>query len=498
MLTGSAVESEKTTSNDAQPNGLRRRAVLILVILAAAILLGIFWRQIGDAVDFPRAKMVLAVRPFKNMSGDPNQDFVADGLTEEMITRLGQLHPDAMGVIRLSPMYASSGLDRIGKDVHANYVLEGGVRRSGQQVAITAQLIQVSDQTQVWGESYERDLQDVLRLQSEVAGAIAGGVLNKLPHAQPPARQVNGEAYLAYLEGRYFWSKRTEEGFAKALTMFRRSIEIDPTYAPPYAGLADCYELLGSAPYSTLAPREAFPKAESAARKALELDGTLAEAHVSLGYSQLVYEWNFPEAKREFETALHLRPEYATGHQFYGYYLTVRLPVFVHHRRASLDFPMRPQTSSVWGERGISRFPCEVLRYVHGVCDRAGSRGTSRYRRLGWGLPLLLTASASRSEFLTRLNTRPVLSPVNASSPPSRAAPHDSGPLWFASPSTYETFIHNTSPVLTGAQGVTKMTTKAAARNSQLGGQSSVPHVGAEDQVHNHAIQPKYGSVEGL
>src|ERR1700687_4511971 len=229
VLASAAVESEKTTSNDAQPGPIRRLAVLILVILAAAILLRVFWRQISDAASFPTAKMVLAGRPFKNMSGDPNQDFVADGLTEEMITRLGQLHPDAMGVVRLSPAYASSGLDRIGKDVHANYVLEGGVRRSGQQVAITAQLIQVSDQTQVWGESYERDLQDVLRLQSEVAGAIAGGVLNKLPHAQPPVRQVNGEAYLAYLEGRYFWSKRTEEGFAKALTMFRRSIEIDPT-----------------------------------------------------------------------------------------------------------------------------------------------------------------------------------------------------------------------------------------------------------------------------
>src|SRR6266568_3472833 len=114
---------------------------------------------------------------------------------------------------------------------------------------------------------------------------------------------------------------------------------------------------------------------------------------------------------------------------------------------------MRPPTYSVWGERGISRFPCEVFWYVHGVSDRAGSRRTLRYRRTGWGLPLSPTASASRSEFLTRLNTRPAPSPVNASTPPSRAAPHDSGPLWFASPSTYETFIHNTSPVLTGAQG---------------------------------------------
>ena len=323
LLASAAVESEKTISNDAQPNPIRRLAVLILVILAAAILLGVFWRQIGDAVSLPTARIVLAVRPFKNMSGDPTQDFIADGLTEEMITRLGQLHPEEMGVIRLSPAYASSGLDRIGNDVHANYVLEGRVRQSGSRVAITAQLIQVSDQTQVWGESYERDLQDVLRIQSEVASAIAGGVLNKLPHAHAGPRQVNREAYLAYLEGRYWWSKRTEGGFAKAITIFRRSIEIDPTYAPPYAGLADCYELLGSAPYSTLTPREAFPKAEAAARKALELDRTLAEAHVSLGYSQLVYEWNFPEARREFERALQLRPEYATAHQFYGYYLTV-------------------------------------------------------------------------------------------------------------------------------------------------------------------------------
>ena len=125
-----------------------------------------------------------------------------------------------------------------------------------------------------------------------MALAIAGGVLNKLPIHNLQARQVNADAYLAYLEGRYFWSKRTEAGFAKAITLFQRSIEIDPTYAPPYAGLADCYELLGSAPYSTLKPSEAFPKAEAAARNALELDSTLAEAHVSLGYSQMVYEWN--------------------------------------------------------------------------------------------------------------------------------------------------------------------------------------------------------------
>jgi TolB-like protein len=159
----------KTSTVD-RPDLIRRLTVLCLLIIVVAGLASVtarFWLQTPGG--FPRAKMVLAVRPFRNMSGDPGQDFVADGLTEEMITRLGQLHPEEMGVIRLSPAYASSTFDRIAKEVHANYVLEGSVRQSGKRVAITAQLIQVSDQTQVWGESYERDLQDVLSIQAEVA-----------------------------------------------------------------------------------------------------------------------------------------------------------------------------------------------------------------------------------------------------------------------------------------------------------------------------------------
>jgi len=346
-------QPDKPEKDDSHPIPFGRLAILTLVILGAALLLRIYWRQIGDMIGIPKTKMVLAVRPFKNMSGDPTQDFVADGLTEEMITRLGQLHPDEMGVVRLSPAYASSDLDRIGKDVHANYVLEGGVRVSGQRVAITAQLFQVSDHTLVWGEPYDRDLQDVLVIQTEVAGAIASGVLNKLPHAQPTTRQVNREAYLAYLEGRYFWNKRTEAGFSEAITRFRRSIEIDPTYAPSYAGLADCYELLGSAPYSTLTPQQAFPQAEAAARKALELDSTLAEAHVPLGYSLLVYERNFPEAQKEFERALQLRPGYATAHQFYGYYLTAvgKLDEAITERRKALELdPISPLLNSALGE----------------------------------------------------------------------------------------------------------------------------------------------------
>lgn len=349
-----ADRSEKTSGENRRSSGVPKIALAVILLTAAvATSISIFWPQIRNRIWPAPPKITLAVRPFKNMSGDPKQEFVADGLTEEMITSLGQLHPDEMAVVRLSPAYAPSDLERIGKDIHANYVLEGGVRISGQRVAITAQLFQVGDHTLVWGESYERDLQDVLRIQAEVAGAITSGVLNKLPHAQPVVRQVNREAYLAYLEGRYFWNKRTEEGFTKAIRLFRRSIEIDPTYAPSYAGLADCYELLGSAPYSALTPQEAFPKAEAAARKALELDSTLAEAHVPLGYSQLVYERNFPEARKEFETALRLRPGYATAHQFYGYYLTAmgKSDEAIAEREKAVELdPISPLLHSALGE----------------------------------------------------------------------------------------------------------------------------------------------------
>lgn len=323
--------------------------ILSLSVLGLAILVIVWGPQIIGWFGGPTPRIILAVRPFRNLSSDPGQDFIAEGLTEEMITRLGQLHPEHMGVIRLSSNTPSLN----GTGVRADFILEGGVRHVGQKVAITAQLIQGRDQTQVWGESYDRDLQDLLRIQSEVAGAIAREVLTKLPHHQPAMRQVNPDAYLAYLEGRYFWGKRTEAGFAKAITLFQRSIQIDPTYAPPYAGLADCYQLLGSAPYSTLMPSEAFPKAEEAARKALQLDDTLAEAHVPLGISELVYERNFPEARKEFERALELRPGYATGHQFFGYYLTAmgQTEDAIGERKKAVELdPVSPLLHSALGE----------------------------------------------------------------------------------------------------------------------------------------------------
>jgi TolB-like protein/Tfp pilus assembly protein PilF len=321
-------------------------------------------------------KITLAVRPFRNLSADPAQDFVAAGLTEEMVTRLALLHPQEMWVVRLGPSYATATLDRLANELKADYVLEGSSREIGDHVGITAQLVQVANQTVVWGQSYDRDVKDLLRVQEEVAYAIAGEVLSKLPSkalskdqgtevghssdlrdVRPRrflfAREVNREAYLAYLEGRYFWNKRTTDSLTRALALFQQSVKADPTYAPAYAGLADCYELLGSAPYTALPPNQAFPKAEAAARKALELDETLAEAHVSLGYSKLVYEWNLVDAEKELTRAIKLRPDYATGHQFYAYYLTAigDLTGAIAERKRALELdPVNPLLTSALGE----------------------------------------------------------------------------------------------------------------------------------------------------
>jgi TolB-like protein/Tfp pilus assembly protein PilF len=333
-------------------------AITLAVILGVVALL----RMLDPAKNLrpqpSRGRVTLAVRQFRNLNDTSNndtssQDFVAVGLTEEMVTHLGQLHPQQMSVIRLTPGYATATLDRLATDIRADYVLEGSIRQIANQMTISAQLVQVSSQTVVWGHSYERDVKELLRVQEEVAAAITGEVLNNLPHTAPAAREVNREAYLAYLEGRYFWNKRTTESLTRALDLFQHSVTIDPTYAPSYAGLADCYELLGSAPYTALPPNQAFPKAETAAKKALELDSTLAEAHVSLGYSKLVYEWNLSEAEKELARALQLRPDYATGHQFYAYYLTAigNLGAAIAERKRALELdPVNPLLTSALGE----------------------------------------------------------------------------------------------------------------------------------------------------
>jgi TolB-like protein/Tfp pilus assembly protein PilF len=352
----SVVPLPRPASSDVIPPvpAVRRFPRWLLWGVGAIVVIAVF--ALGPRVIrvFRPAKIVLSVVPFKGQAGDPEAQRIADGLTEEMISRLGHLHPARL-TIRELPGTSQPKLEQISSSRdNGDYLLVGSVRRDGQHVAITAQLVSLREGTRVmWGNTYETQLKDVIDTEIQISETLVSEVLNVLPTDQHQPPQLNRTANEAYLKGRYFWNRRTVESLNTAIAYFRQAIEADPTYAPPYAGLSDCYALLGSAPYSALPPTEAFPKAEEAALKALQLDDTLAEAHVSLGYSRLVYDRNFTEAEKHFRRALQLRPGYATAHQFYAYYLTAvgRMEEAIQERKLAVQLdPVSPLLNSALGE----------------------------------------------------------------------------------------------------------------------------------------------------
>ena len=295
---------------------------LILSISALYLARNRIWRRASP----PASKIMLAVLPFENLSGDSAQEYFSEGLTEEMISRLGQMEPQRLGVIARTSAIQYKGtkkrIDQIGKELGVDYILEGTVRHSGDRVRISAQLIQVKDQTHLWAKNYERDLGDILALQQAVAVAIADEVEIKLTPEQKAhpsdARPVNARAHEAYLEGRYYLARARGSEFEKALNYFQQAIQLDSSYALAYAGLAETYTAMNT---SYLTPLEAGPKAKAAAMKALELDETLALAHVSLGSVHLYYDWDWPGAESEFLRSLALNPNLSEAHLWYADYL---------------------------------------------------------------------------------------------------------------------------------------------------------------------------------
>jgi TolB-like protein/DNA-binding winged helix-turn-helix (wHTH) protein/Flp pilus assembly protein TadD len=269
----------------------------------------------------------LAVLPLENLSDDASQDYFADGMTDELITHLGQI--SAIRVIsRTSAMTYKSvrkPLAEIARELNVDAVVEGSVLHSGERVRIAAQLIQVPADKQIWAESYEGDFRDTLGLQSRVARAIAEQIRATLNRQEQVAleksKAVNPAAYEAYLKGRYFWNKRTGDGLRTAVGYFNRAIETDPTYAEAYSGLADSYALSGDWEYGVLSPQDAFRKAKAAATKALALDDSLGEAHTSLGFALDLYSWDWEAAETEYKLAIKLNPGYATAHLWYAWHL---------------------------------------------------------------------------------------------------------------------------------------------------------------------------------
>ena len=271
----------------------------------------------------------LAVLPLESLSNDASQDYFADGMTDELISDLGQI--SALRVIsRTSVMvykHARKPLPQIARELNVDAVVEGTVLRSGDRVRITAQLIDASSDKHLWSQSYEGELRDTLALQNQVARAIADQIrINVNPQEQAALKNVkvvNPQAYESFLKGRYFWNKRTADGLKVALAYFNQATDEDPKYAQAYSGLADTYSLLGDWQYAVMTPKEALPKAKAAAIKALELDSMLGEAHNSLAFCLDGFDWDFDSAGKEFRRAIELNPGYATAHHWYAWHLSL-------------------------------------------------------------------------------------------------------------------------------------------------------------------------------
>ena len=302
---------------------------IIGVVLGIVILLAVgflIWRSSHTRARVARGKVMLAVLPFVNLTGDASQDYISDGLTEEMIAQLGELNQDGLGVIARTSAMAYKGTTRsvtqIGKELGVDYVLEGSVRRWGDRVRITAQLIQTPDQTHIWAENYERDRQDILKVQSEVSQAIAEQIAVALTPQQKArvqtAPRVDPRVYELYLLGRYEWNKRTEAGLNQAINDFQQAVSADANYAPAFAGMAQAYALLPY--YGGTSANDATSKAKAAAGLALHLDDNLAEAHATLGIVE-ASQFNWPSAEREYKRALQLNPNYATARHWYSFLL---------------------------------------------------------------------------------------------------------------------------------------------------------------------------------
>ncbi len=268
----------------------------------------------------------IAVLPFSDMSPDGDQEFFCDGISEEIINALNQV--DGLRVVARTSAFAFKGrnedIREIGRSLDVTSILEGSVRKSGQTVRITAQLIHVEDGFHLWSERFDRQMEDIFAIQDEIAQTIVRMLEVKLVgerRALVRRYTDNLDAYTSYLQGRYYWNKRTEDGLEKGLSFFEQAIAKDPEYALAYAGLADSYNLLGF--YGVAPPKEVYPRAEEAAQKALQMDGTMAEAYASLAFARMFYDWDWPGAEEAFRQAIELNPGCSTAHHWYAEYMVL-------------------------------------------------------------------------------------------------------------------------------------------------------------------------------
>jgi TolB-like protein/Tfp pilus assembly protein PilF len=356
-------DNSTTTSSSAEYiiSSINRHKVVaasIAVVLVIALAAGVIgMRTFLNGRKTEPSLDSIAVLPFENQNHEPDTEYLSDGLTESIINSLTQI-PNLKVIARGSAFrYKGRNADPMtaGHELGVRAVLTGRLLQRGDSLVVSAELMDILDNKQLWGEQYERKVSDLLAVQREIAAEISNSLRLKLSGAEQSRITKrytdNPEAYQLYLKGRFYWNKRTEEGVKKALDYFQQAIDKDPTYALAYTGIADCYSLetlhidVGS-----LSPSEAGPKAKAAAMKALQMDDSLAEAHTSLAFIKLNFDWDWPGAEAEFKRAIQLNPNVGNGHHWYSHYLMAM---------------GRTQESLAESKRALELDPLGVILNVH-------------------------------------------------------------------------------------------------------------------------------------
>jgi TolB-like protein/DNA-binding winged helix-turn-helix (wHTH) protein/tetratricopeptide (TPR) repeat protein len=307
-------------------SGHRLLAVLLgFGLLAALVTAYLVMTRWSDPPGDVAAVKSIAVLPFNPLVATGTDDYLGTGMADALITRLGSIRQLVVRPTRSVLKYTSLEKDLlvIGRELRVEAVLDGKIQRNGERIRVTVQLVRVSDGSSLWEGTFDERFTDMFALQDAISDRVEQAMRVKLTGEERERRATHQakdpEAYEAYLKGRYFWNKRSEEGLRKGREYFDEAIKRDPTFAPAYVGLAECYALFST--YGVMPASEAFPKAEQAALKALEFDERIAEAHASLGVIRYEYNWDWPGADKEFRRAIELNPNYATAHQWYGSYL---------------------------------------------------------------------------------------------------------------------------------------------------------------------------------
>lgn len=316
----------------------------------------------------------LAVLPLKNLSGDPAQDYFADGITELLTEQLSKRLPLRVVSRTSAARYrdTTKPVRTIGSELRIDALIEGSVVRSGDRVRVTVQLIITASDRHLWAETYDRDLADVLVLQQEIARAMANEIHSRVVREEDQSPAIARASLEAYIRARHYWNQRTAQNLATAIAWFQKSIDEDPANARAYAGLADCYNQLGTVMIGARSPRETRKLALAAANRALEIDPNLAEAHAALGYVQM-YQWNWERAKAALDRAIQLNPNYAAAHLWLGHYYSIhgRIPEALQEVLLAQDLdPLSPIAKTQHGWILIhSRRYEEALRVLRSVAE---------------------------------------------------------------------------------------------------------------------------------